>query len=58
MKEVHFIIQRQDHPDKEPYEEEFMIPYRPTMNVISALMELKHAPTPRTAYSPARKVYR
>ncbi|SFF79941.1 succinate dehydrogenase subunit B [Halobacillus alkaliphilus] len=44
MKEVHFIIQRQDHPDKEPYEEEFMIPYRPTMNVISALMEIQRNP--------------
>ena len=40
-KTVKFIITRQDTPDSTPYEEEFELPYRPNMNVISALMEIR-----------------
>jgi succinate dehydrogenase / fumarate reductase, iron-sulfur subunit len=43
-KTVRFIITRQDRPDSAPYEEEFEIPYRPNMNVISALMEIRRNP--------------
>lgn len=43
-KSVRFIITRQDSPDSRPYEQEFDIPYRPNMNVISALMEIRRNP--------------
>ena len=43
-KTVTFIITRQDDPDSDPYEEEFEVPYRPNMNVISALMEIRRNP--------------
>ncbi len=41
---VRFIITRQDTPDSAPYEEEFILAYRPNMNVISALMEIRRNP--------------
>lgn len=41
---IHLIIKRQDHPDAKPYEEEFLIPYRPNMNIIAALMEIRKNP--------------
>jgi len=44
QKTVTFIITRQDGPDATPYKEEFKIPYRPNMNVISALMEIQRNP--------------
>src|SRR5699024_868930 len=44
MKKIHLIITRQDSPDSPPYEEEFMIDYRPNMNIISTLMEIRHHP--------------
>ncbi|KKC47475.1 MULTISPECIES: succinate dehydrogenase iron-sulfur subunit [Paenibacillus] len=43
-KMVKFIITRQDSPDAAPYTEEFEVPYRPNMNVISALMEIQRNP--------------
>ncbi|WAA11615.1 succinate dehydrogenase iron-sulfur subunit [Fervidibacillus halotolerans] len=43
-KTVTLIITRQDGPDSEPYKETFKIPYRPNMNVISALMEIQRNP--------------
>ena len=43
-KQLRFIITRQDTPDSAPYEEEFDVPYRPNMNVISALMEIRRNP--------------
>jgi succinate dehydrogenase / fumarate reductase iron-sulfur subunit len=43
-KTVKLIITRQDGPDKQPYTEEFEVPYRPNMNVISALMEIQRNP--------------
>jgi len=43
-KTVKFIISRQDGPDAPSYTEEFEIPYRPNMNVISALMEIRRNP--------------
>ncbi len=43
-KTVKFIITRQDTPDSAPYEEEFEVAYRPNMNVISALMEIRRNP--------------
>lgn len=41
---VLFKIQRQDNPNSEPYYEEFELSYRPNMNVISALMEIRRNP--------------
>jgi len=41
---VTFVITRQDGPESKPYNEEFTIPYRPNMNVISALMEIQRNP--------------
>src|SRR5690606_21099018 len=38
------IITRQDSPDSPSYVEEFYVPYRPYMNVISALMEIQKNP--------------
>ncbi len=32
------------HQITAPYEEEFEVPYRPNMNVISALMEIRRNP--------------
>lgn len=43
-KMVSFIITRQDTADSTPYGEEFEVPYRPNMNVISALMEIRRNP--------------
>jgi succinate dehydrogenase / fumarate reductase, iron-sulfur subunit len=43
-KTISLIITRQDSPDSQPYDEEFKIPYRPNMNVISALMEIRRNP--------------
>lgn len=43
-KTVKFIVTRQDAPDAKPYAEEFEVPYRPNMNVISALMEIQRNP--------------
>ncbi|MDF2791480.1 MAG: succinate dehydrogenase, partial [Neobacillus sp.] len=43
-KTVKFIVTRQDSPDSAPYEEEFELAYRPNMNVISALMEIRRNP--------------
>ena len=44
QKTVKFIITRQDGPNSAPYQEEFELPYRPNMNVISALMEIRRNP--------------
>ena len=44
QKTITFIIQRQDGPDSKPYTETFEIPYRPNLNVISALMEIRRNP--------------
>jgi succinate dehydrogenase / fumarate reductase iron-sulfur subunit len=44
QKTVRFIITRQDSAESAPYNQEFEIPYRPNMNVISALMEIRRNP--------------
>jgi succinate dehydrogenase / fumarate reductase iron-sulfur subunit len=41
---IRLIIERQDGPDASPYTEEFKIPYRKNMNVISVLMEIQKNP--------------
>jgi len=41
---VRLIITRQQSQDSKPYTEEFEVPYRPGMNVISALMEIQRNP--------------
>ena len=37
-------IKRRDEPTSEPYWEEFEIPYRPCLNIISCLMEIQKRP--------------
>lgn len=44
MKSIHLIIQRQENSDSNPYVEEFIVPYRPSMNIVSALMEIQKNP--------------
>ncbi|GAW93572.1 succinate dehydrogenase iron-sulfur subunit [Calderihabitans maritimus] len=41
---VHLKVRRQDNPNSQPYWEEFKIPYKPNMNVVSVLMELRKNP--------------
>jgi succinate dehydrogenase / fumarate reductase, iron-sulfur subunit len=43
-KTIHLRIKRQDGKEAAPYWEEFEVPYRPGMNVISALMEIQRSP--------------
>ena len=43
-KKVKFEILRQDTPESTPYCEKFEVNYRPNMNVISALMEIRQNP--------------
>ncbi|WP_420852764.1 succinate dehydrogenase iron-sulfur subunit [Sporolactobacillus pectinivorans] len=43
-KTIQLIITRQDGPDSTPYKETFAVPYRPNMNVISALMAIRRNP--------------
>lgn len=43
-KKVQLRIKRQDGPGKEPYWEDFSVPYRKNMNVIICLMEIQKAP--------------
>lgn len=43
-KTITFIITRQDDMNAAPYQEEFEIPYRPNLNVIAALMEIRRNP--------------
>jgi succinate dehydrogenase / fumarate reductase, iron-sulfur subunit len=44
QKTIRFIVTRQDSPESKSYTEEFEIPYRSNMNVISALMEVQRNP--------------
>ncbi|MBO8169942.1 MAG: succinate dehydrogenase iron-sulfur subunit [Thermoanaerobacteraceae bacterium] len=41
---IHLKIKRQDNPDSAPYWEEFKVPYKPNMNVVSVLMEIRKNP--------------
>jgi succinate dehydrogenase / fumarate reductase iron-sulfur subunit len=43
-KTIHLIITRQKDAQSAPYTEEFMVPYRSNMNIISALMEIQKNP--------------
>ncbi|MDT8859469.1 succinate dehydrogenase iron-sulfur subunit [Alkalihalobacillus sp. MEB130] len=43
-KTIKFKVTRQDDPNSAPYVEEFEVPYRQNMNVISALMEFRRNP--------------
>ncbi|TDQ39182.1 succinate dehydrogenase iron-sulfur subunit [Aureibacillus halotolerans] len=47
-KVIHLIITRQENPNAEPYDEEFSIPYRENMNIISALMEIRRNPVSKS----------
>ncbi|MGV2541599.1 succinate dehydrogenase iron-sulfur subunit, partial [Bacillus pumilus] len=52
-KKIRFIITRQDTPESAPYDEEFEINYRPNLNVISALMEIRRNPVNAKGEKPA-----
>lgn len=43
-KKIRFEVVRQDTPNSAPYTEKFDLDYRPNMNVISALMEIRRNP--------------
>jgi succinate dehydrogenase / fumarate reductase iron-sulfur subunit len=43
-RKIRFIVTRQDGPNEKPYKETFELDYRPNMNVISALMEIRRNP--------------
>lgn len=43
-RKIHLIITRQNDEKSTSYKEEFMVPYRPNMNIISALMEIQKNP--------------
>ncbi|MDR4196598.1 succinate dehydrogenase iron-sulfur subunit, partial [Bacillus cereus] len=43
-KTIRLIITRQDCPDAQAFVQEFEIPYRPNINIISALMEIRRIP--------------
>lgn len=43
-KSIRLKVKRQDGPDKPAYWQEFKLPYRPNMNVISCLMEIQKNP--------------
>ena len=43
-KTIKLSIKRQENPETSSYWEEFEIPYRPNMNIISALMEIQRNP--------------
>jgi len=44
VEKIQLLIKRQDDPESEPYDEEFSIDYRPNMNIISVLMEIRRNP--------------
>ena len=44
QKTIRLKIKRQEGPEAKPYFEEFAIPYRPRMNVVSCLMEIRKHP--------------
>jgi succinate dehydrogenase / fumarate reductase iron-sulfur subunit len=43
-RDIEIHIRRRANPDSEPYWEQFAIPYRPNLNVISCLMEIQKNP--------------
>jgi len=43
-KKIHLIITRQANAGSIPYQEEFLVPYRPNMNVVAALIEIQKNP--------------
>lgn len=46
-KMIELRIKRQDTPDSAPYWQEFLVPHKPGMNVIAALMEIQRNPVTR-----------
>ncbi|ATW26078.1 succinate dehydrogenase iron-sulfur subunit [Candidatus Formimonas warabiya] len=43
-KQIQLKIKRQDQPGAGPYWEEFRVPYKPNMNIVSVLMEIRKNP--------------
>ena len=56
-KQIVFKIKRQSDPQSKAYWEEFAIPYRPNMNVISVLMEIALNPVTRDGKASTPVVY-
>ncbi|OYT71286.1 MAG: succinate dehydrogenase iron-sulfur subunit [Armatimonadetes bacterium JP3_11] len=44
IRTIRLKVRRQDGPNQKPYWQEFSLPYRPNMNVISCLMEIQRNP--------------
>ena len=56
-KQIVFRIKRQADPNSKPFWEEFAIPYKPNMNVISVLMEIALSPVNRDGKASTPVVY-
>src|SRR6266581_3286412 len=56
-KSVIIKIKRQDTPTSKAYWEEFSVPYKPNMNVISALMDIAAEPSTREGKATAPITY-
>ncbi len=56
-KSIILKIKRQASPESKPYWEEFAVPYRPKMNVISVLMEIAASPVTREGKKSTPIVY-
>ena len=57
QKFVTFVIERQDGPDSKPYTQEFDVPYRPSLNVVAALMEIQKNPVTRDGKNEVCHIY-
>ena len=56
-KTVILKIKRQDNPDSKPYWDEFEVPYRPGLNVISCIMDIAANPVTRDGRQTTPIVY-
>ena len=54
-KTVEIHIRRRANPDSPQYWEQFEIPYRPNLNIISCLMEIQKNPVTKRASAPRRR---
>jgi succinate dehydrogenase / fumarate reductase iron-sulfur subunit len=56
-KSVEIHIRRRENPDSPQYWEEFEIPYRPNLNIISCLMEIQKNPVNKAGMSTTPPVW-
>ena len=56
-KTVEIHIRRRANPDAKQYWEEFEIPYRPNLNIISCLMEIQKNPVTKSGQATTPPVW-